>query len=178
MKNKFNWQAAFSKDEWHEIKMPEKEEFSGLDVILDSSYAILGLILNSNLEEILAKWIDCQSGLLQIKNISNEFKNKDLYLIIVCREIPKGSFRNIEKIINDTHGARKIFIEQRERSIEEALTDSGLSKSVTKSVSVPLKDKVTLSDMQLSAKIMEDLEKRNEKTILQNLLDDVYNDEN
>ncbi len=167
-----NWKKLFPEDEWKEVNIAANTN-PGFALILSSSYAILGWIIDDHMSEAVNIWADCQSFLLRLKNESSEQRNKDLYVFVICEEIPREKFRDIEKIINDTHGARKVFLERRGRSIEETMSDTGLAKDVTRFENVSSEISSDLGKI-LPQDILEDLDKRNEKSILQNLLDGLY----
>jgi hypothetical protein len=172
MTNDIRWQEVFSEKEWQEIVLSDKENVK-VDLIISSSYAIVGWIFDKELSRAFHLWTDCQGLLLQIKNSSNDCKNKDLYVIAISEEVPKSKFKEVEKIINDTHGARKLFLEQRGRSIEETMSDTGLTSNIKRAQGL-LETVDSELEKILPSKILEDLDKRHEKAILQNLLDNVY----
>lgn len=160
--------------EW-KISLSEEEKVQGFSAIFESVYAVAGIAVLPNIKQAVSSWTEFQGLMLNYRNQPEGNTKKDLYLIFIVPFIDSSQLATIETMINDTHVCRKICIEQKGRSLNEALNDCGFITtihSVLDSSERNLSNQA--SNQGLSEEILNDLRTRSEKTIFEKLLDNSY----
>ena len=109
---------AFRQAEWEEIPIPAGSPLHGL---FGSGYAAVAFLASEDSNELLRLWPECQNELLELKPQLG--REKDLYLVLVTPRADDDQLNRFAEALSDTHVARKILVEVRDRSLEKALED-------------------------------------------------------
>lgn len=158
---------------WKECPLSDEMKQAGLIGIYVCDYAAVGLVISSTVTDVLSHWADCQVHMADIRQNPAVGSNKDLYLTFIFPEIDTAALEALQSVINDTHVCRKICIEQRERSLKEALMDTPFFKGLDQENQLP-KAPIDFEGHGLSPQLLVDLASRSAGVVLQKLLRGEY----
>ena len=169
-----DFEKIIESKEWV-VSLSAEAKQVGFSAICESVYAVIGIILSPEVNNIISGWTELQGYMLKFQEVAKGKLRKDLYLVFIVPHIDSSQLHSIEAIINDTHVCRKICIEQRERSIKEALNDCGLIATDLDVVKPKTLESIGQDgNQEISKEILNDLRTRSEKTIFEKLLDNGY----
>lgn len=167
-------QEAFLAAGWTEgnLKSDQVELFDGL---FFGTYAICAVALAPSVEQILGCWSSLQGRLAELKVQNEQFRHKDIYLLLVVETVNDELIGELQRILDDTRVCRKICLEKRQRSITETLQDVPFfpTPGTLRASEVP-QDEMLENEIALRDDIRTDLEKRGAERILDKLLNGQY----
>ena len=168
----------FASSKWQQIDVGRRSGVAALDGVFESTYALVGVVVASDVEHVLKHWSEWQVAMADIPASKDDGSQKDKYLVFVVSEIPGGAQNALHAVLSNTKVCRKICLERHGRSIEETFMDTPFHIRIAGSQSRP-EDSFAggvdgLEGTLLSNKILEDLARRSEDVIVERLLKNEY----
>ncbi|MFH1975059.1 MAG: hypothetical protein ABIJ52_05800 [Pseudomonadota bacterium] len=170
----------FTMAEWKYVPLSHDMKKSGLNGIFVCGYAAVGVVIVGGTSDVVSCWTDCQIQMSDLRKNKDIGIKKDLYLIFIVPDIEVSELKDLQTIINDTHVCRKICIERKGRSLEEALMDTPFLKVVGQPKKTDTKAPeatVDLSAYGMPHHLLDDLSSRSPGTILDRFLAGKYKEE-
>lgn len=143
-----------------------------LDFVLRGSYAALGMVVAVDAASATKLWIEAQTELAELRSLLG--RQLDLYLLICVPEIEEEALDSVSEMINDTHVCRKLLVEVRGRSAEDALSDVPILFWPGSNESAEREWQNPLSEAHIPATLLDDLSRRGAGRILDKLLAGEY----
>ena len=143
-----------------------------LDLVLKRSFAVVGVVFSARGHDALQRWILAQGELAEIRESIG--RNHDLYLLICLPEIDSATMDQLPTVIGDTHVCRKLVVELRGRSVDEALLDVPLLLWQALGNGSDDIGYVELAESSISPLLIDDLGMKSPERILEAWLDGRY----
>lgn len=168
----------FASPGWQQIDVGRRSGVAALDGVFESTYALVGVVVASDVEHVLKHWSEWQVAMAEFQASKNNGSPKDRYLVFVVSEIPGGAQDALQAVLSNTKVCRKICLERHGRSIEETFMDTPfhirIAGSQTRSEDQFAGGVDGLEGTLLSNRILEDLARRSEDVIVERLLNNEY----
>ena len=171
---------VFKEAEWDEVSLSHDMEKAGLNGIFVCGYAAVGVVIAGSASDVVSCWTNCQLQMSDLRENKAVGMKKDLYLIFIVPDIDVSGLSGLQTIANDTHVCRKICIERKGRTLEEALMDTPFLKVVGQAKETDTKAPdaaVVLSEHGMPHHLLNDLSSRAPGTILDRFLAGEYKNE-
>ena len=161
---------------WRVLGSDELPKTCQLDLVVETDYGILGLVLLENSAGVLDRWSGSQIELANVRRVRSSNQKVDLYLVFVVEEVPINLPAAIQEVESDTHVCRKTVLFQGMRSIEETLSELPFFKKTTVEVTTGESEIISigLSTPTLPDPVLRDLARASAATILEKLLAGEY----
>ena len=143
-----------------------------LDGILCRSYAVVGLLWVSSAKIAIERWLQAQTEFSELRTTLG--RDRDLYLLICMQEIEEDAMEELPMMVNDTHTCRKILVELRGRSVEEALSDVPILYWKQSNENVSESEDIAPESLPIPRQVLGDLGKKGASRILDSLLAGEY----
>lgn len=168
----------FRKSNWDEVSISKNILYNiNLDLSFCNDYAVVGLVLEDDIQKIVNNWSECQIQMADLRENQIVGSKKDLYLIFIVKQIHLAEIDKLQLMLNDTRVCRKICIERNDLSIEATLMQVPFLKFSTQINEQLVIDNCTNIDLSLkglSSVILNDLTNCSKEKIVENILQDKY----
>jgi hypothetical protein len=90
--------------------MVELHDQKGLQAAFTSSYALVGILLADDVEQVLRMWEGAQEEVRELKNATPALRDNDAYLAIIVPTIDAHTDR-LNAVLDNTYVCRKVCVE-------------------------------------------------------------------
>jgi hypothetical protein len=153
--------------------MIELRDQKGLHAGFTNSYALVGILVADDIEQVLHIWEGAQEEIRELKNATPTLRDNDAYLVIIVPNIDAQTDR-LNAVLDNTYVCRKVCVEIDGKTIEQALDELPFFAVSSSNDSRPIEGGIEPLEHSLSEALLQDLRKASADTLLQNLLDGKY----
>lgn len=153
--------------------MVELRDQKGLQAVFTNSYALVGILVADDIEEVLRAWEGAQEEIRELKNATPALPYKDAYLTIIVPNIDTQTDR-LNAVLDNAYVCRKVCVEIDGKTIEQALSELPFFAVGSVNDNMTIEADFEPVEHGLSDPLLQDLRKAAPDTLLQNLLEGKY----
>jgi len=143
--------------------------------IFTKPYAIVGVVRTVSVHEACNIWLECQELLVEKSRAIAGGRYRDRYLAMLVDTMDETLSASVRSMINDSQACRKLLLVREGRNLDEVLEDVPFVFSFPKYIfegnheTAPVRTTVGLS-----VDLLEDLSRRSDAVIIENMLSGKY----
>ena len=161
---------TFENAGWTTVELPDKKH---LQAAFANSYALVGILIAADVEQVLRMWEGAQEEVRELKTSTPALRDNDAYLAIIVPNIDTQTDR-LNEVLDNTYVCRKVCVEIDGKTIEQALNELPFFALSSGNDNIPIEADFEQLGHGLSEALLQDLRKASADTLLQNLLDGKY----
>lgn len=160
---------------WNVEKLTPEEITHYFVGIFTKSYAIVGVVGTVSVREACNMWIECQELLVEKSRTIAGEKYRDRYLIMLVDTMDEALSVNVRSMINDSQACRKLLLVREGRNLDEVLDEVPFLFSFREYIFEGSQEIAPVrTTVGLSTDLLEDLSRRSDAVIIDNMLSGKY----
>jgi hypothetical protein len=161
---------VFENAGWNMVELQDQND---LHAVFTNSYALVGILVADDVEQVLRMWEGAQEEVRELKSSTPALRDNDAYLAIMVPHIDAHTDR-LNEVLDNTYVCRKVCVEIDGKTIEQALNELPFFAVSSGNDKMPIEAGIEPLEHGLPEVLLQDLRKAAPDTLLQNLLDGKY----